>query len=67
MQVTRGRSRLRRREIETIRKIGGPRRRLLAILAAEILMVVCVSTILAAGMTLAAAGLDTVLINVVSR
>jgi putative ABC transport system permease protein len=59
--------RLRRREIETIRKIGSPRRRVVAILSTEILMVVCVSAVIAAGLTLAASRLDTVLIQVVSK
>jgi putative ABC transport system permease protein len=58
--------RLRRREIETIRKIGGPRRRLWAILFTEILMVVCGALIIAAGMTAAVSRLGTVLIRVVS-
>jgi putative ABC transport system permease protein len=59
--------RLRRREIVTIRKIGGPRRRLVAILSAEILMVVCVSAVIAAGMTLATARLDTMIIRMISK
>jgi len=55
--------RLRRREIETIRKIGGPRRRLWAILSTEILMVVCGAVIIAAGMTAAVSRFGGVLIG----
>jgi putative ABC transport system permease protein len=44
--------RLRRQEIETIRKIGGPRQRVMAILGAEILLVVCAAVLIAAGLTL---------------
>jgi putative ABC transport system permease protein len=43
--------RLRRREIATIRKIGAPRNRLIAILSAEILMVVGASTAIAGALT----------------
>jgi putative ABC transport system permease protein len=43
--------RLRRREIETIRKIGGPRRRIISILGAEILIVVIAAVLIAAGLT----------------
>lgn len=43
--------RLRRREIETIRKIGGARQRLTAILCAEIVIVVCAGIGLAALLT----------------
>jgi putative ABC transport system permease protein len=43
--------RLRRREIATIRKIGAPRNRLIAILSAEILMVVLASTAIAGALT----------------
>lgn len=57
--------RLRRREIETIRKIGGPRRRLAAILGAEILMVVCGAIVISAGMTAAVSRLGGVLIRVI--
>ena len=57
---------LRRREIETIRKIGGPRRRLRAILFTEILMVVCGSVIIAAGMTMAVSRLGGLLIRIIS-
>ena len=39
----------------------------MAILSTEILMVVCVSVVIAAGLTLAAARLDTMLIQVVRR
>jgi putative ABC transport system permease protein len=58
--------RLRRREIETIRKIGGPRRRLWAILFTEILMVVCGAVAIAAGMTAVVSRLGGVLIRVIS-
>jgi len=44
--------RLRKREIETIRKIGGTGRRLKAMLAAEILIVVCISAGMSAAMVL---------------
>jgi putative ABC transport system permease protein len=44
--------RLRRREIETIRKIGGPRERVTSILAAEILAVVTGSVVIAALLSL---------------
>ncbi len=43
--------RLRRREIETIRKIGGARQRLLGVLSAEIVIVVAAGLGLAAGLT----------------
>jgi putative ABC transport system permease protein len=43
--------RLRRREIATIRKIGAPRGRLIAILSAEILMVLSASTAIAGALT----------------
>jgi putative ABC transport system permease protein len=43
--------RLRRREIETMRKIGAPRQRLHAILATEVLLVVLASVIVAATLT----------------
>ena len=58
--------RLRRREIETIRKIGGPRRRMWAILFAEILMVICGAVVIATGMTAAVSRLGGVLIRVIS-
>lgn len=58
--------RLRHQEIATIRKIGGPRRRLWAILSAEILMVVFGAVIIAAGMTMAVSGFGGLLIRVVS-
>lgn len=58
--------RLRHREIETIRKIGGPRRRLWAILSAEILMVIFGAVIIAAGMTKAVSSFGGLLIRVVS-
>jgi len=43
--------RLRRREIETIRKIGGARQRLVGVLSAEILIVVATGLSLATGLT----------------
>lgn len=43
--------RLRKREIETIRKIGGARQRLLGVLSAEIVIVVATGLGLAAGLT----------------
>ena len=43
--------RLRKREIETIRKIGGARQRLLGVLSAEIVIVVAAGLGLAAGLT----------------
>lgn len=58
--------RLRRREIETIRKIGGPRRRLWAILFTEISMVVCGAVIIAAGMTVGVSRLGGVLIRLMA-
>ncbi|MCP4260963.1 MAG: hypothetical protein GY774_26155 [Planctomycetes bacterium] len=58
--------RLRRREIETIRKIGGPRRRMWAILFAEILMVVCGAVAIATGMTTLVSRLGGVFIRVIS-
>lgn len=58
--------RLRRQEIDTIRKIGGPRRRITAILLAEIFMVVCGALLIAAGMTLAVSRLSGVLVQFVS-
>jgi putative ABC transport system permease protein len=44
--------RLRRREIETMHKIGGARSRVLAILASEIVVVLLIAISLAAGLTL---------------
>jgi putative ABC transport system permease protein len=58
--------RLRHREIETIRKIGGPRQRLWAILFTEIFMVVCGAVIIAAGMMAVVSRLGGVLIRVIS-
>jgi putative ABC transport system permease protein len=58
---------LRRREIETIRKIGGPRRRLSAILMAEILLVISGSALMAGAMTFAVSRLGATLIQVVSN
>lgn len=58
--------RLRRREIATIRKIGGPRRRLSAILLTEILLVVCGAVAVAAGLTLAVSRFGGILIHVIS-
>ena len=58
--------RLREREIATIRKIGGPRRRVSAILLTEILLVVCGAVLITAGMTLAVSRFGGVLIHVIS-
>jgi putative ABC transport system permease protein len=58
--------RLRQREIATIRKIGGPRRRVSAILLTEILLVVCSAVVIAAGMTLAVSRFGGALIHVIS-
>jgi putative ABC transport system permease protein len=44
--------RLRKREIETVRKIGGTGRRLKAILASEILIVVALSAVVTTAMVL---------------
>lgn len=44
--------RLRRRELETMRRIGAPRQRIRAILATEVLLVVVASGMVAAGLTL---------------
>jgi putative ABC transport system permease protein len=43
--------RMRRREIETVRKIGAPRSRLIAILSTEVLMVVIASVAIAGALT----------------
>ena len=43
--------RVRRREIETIQKIGGGRQRLVTILGAEILFVIVTAVVIAAGLT----------------
>lgn len=43
--------RLRRREIETMRKIGSPRRRIRAVLATEVLIVIVASVAIAAALT----------------
>jgi putative ABC transport system permease protein len=43
--------RLRRREIETMRKIGAPRRRIRAVLASEVLIVVVASVAIAVALT----------------
>ena len=58
--------RWREREIATIRKIGGPRRRVSAILLTEILLVVCGAVLITAGMTLAVSRFGGVLIHVIS-
>ena len=54
--------RLRRREIETMRKIGAPRRRIRAMLATEVLIVVVASVAIAAGLTAAVSRFGSVLI-----
>jgi putative ABC transport system permease protein len=58
--------RLRQREIATIRKIGGPRRRVSAILLTEVLLVVFGAVVVAAGMTLAVSRFGGVLIHFLS-
>jgi putative ABC transport system permease protein len=58
--------RLRQREIATIQKIGGPRRRVSAMLLTEILLVVCGAVVIAAGMTLAVSRFGGVLVHVIS-
>jgi putative ABC transport system permease protein len=58
--------RLRQREIATIRKIGGPRRRVSAILLTEVLLVVFGAVVVAAGMTLAVSRFGGVLIHFIS-
>jgi len=45
-------ARLRRRELETMRKIGAPRQRMRAILAAEVLMVIAASVLISGFLTL---------------
>jgi len=55
--------RLRRREIETLVKIGGSRARVRAVLLAEVVSVVLTSVILAALLTWAVSGLATALIR----
>jgi len=57
--------RLRRREIATIRKIGGPRRRVTGILLTEILLVIGGAVLVAAGLTLAVSRFGGLLINVI--
>ncbi len=57
--------RLRRREIETIRKIGGARQRLLGVLSAEILIVVVAGVGLAAGLTAIVSRFGELLIRIV--
>jgi putative ABC transport system permease protein len=56
--------RLRRREIETIRKIGGTRRRVVAIVCSEILFVLLTSGLLALGLTLLVSRFSEVLTNI---
>jgi len=58
--------RLSRREIETIRKIGGPRGQLIAILGTEILMVLSTAIMIAAGLTFVVSRFSDVLIQFVS-
>jgi putative ABC transport system permease protein len=58
--------RLRRREIETIRKIGGTRRRLLGILAAEITLVVAAGVGIAVLLTVVVSRFGDVLIRIVA-
>ena len=59
--------RIRQREIETIRKIGAPRKRLFAILATEIVLVVSLSIMIAGVMTAVVAQFGTVLVHMVTR
>jgi putative ABC transport system permease protein len=58
--------RLRRREIETIRKIGGTRQRLVGILATEIILVVAAGVGIAALLTVAVSRFGDVLIRIVA-
>jgi putative ABC transport system permease protein len=58
--------RLRQREIETIRKIGGPRRRIMAILGTEILIVVFASLIISAALTFLVSYLGGALVQLVA-
>jgi putative ABC transport system permease protein len=57
--------RLRRREIETIRKIGGSRQRLRGVLAAEILMIVLGGLAMAGGLTLVVSRLGDTLVRLI--
>ncbi len=56
----------RRREIETMRKIGGSWRRVRAVLATEILMVVAAGVVLAGILTLVVSSLSTTLVRAVA-
>jgi putative ABC transport system permease protein len=58
--------RLRRREIETIRKIGGTRRRLIGVLASEIILVVAAGVGIAALLTFVVSRFGDVLIRIVA-
>jgi putative ABC transport system permease protein len=58
--------RIRRREIETIRKIGGPRRRVVAILASEVMLVFVASVAIAGGLTVAASRFGGAILNLVA-
>ena len=59
-------TRLRRREIETIRKIGGARKRLIGILAAEIILVAAAGVGIAALLTSVVSRFGDVLIRIVT-
>ena len=58
--------RLRRREIETIRKIGGSRKRLAGILAAEIIIVVAGGVVMAGVLTVAVSRFGHLLVRAVA-
>ncbi len=58
--------RLRRREIETIRKIGGTRRRLVGILAGEIVLVVAAAISIAAALTFMVSRFGDAMVRVVA-
>jgi putative ABC transport system permease protein len=59
--------RIRKREIETIRKIGAPRKRLYAILATEIVLVVALSILVAGGLTAGVGQFGETLIHLIAR
>ena len=58
--------RLRRREIETIRKIGGSSRRLIGVLASEILLVVFAGAVIAGVLTVGVSRFGDLLVRLVS-
>jgi putative ABC transport system permease protein len=57
--------RLRRRELETMRKIGASRGRMRAVLASEVLLVVAAGVLIAAALTFAVARLGGVVLRFV--